>query len=156
MSGKISTMKELVGKPEENYRNQIDLLKYGIEKNKEFIKGLFLTEGLEGIRKVFVRRDANKFGGEKDEGMNIGVFLEKITSVNDPSFKIIFEDFDFQNIYYYTMITDKDTTRHLKIECDYNQNNFNIVEKIYFQAFGTRLRDEKVDPLLAEFYASKR
>lgn len=88
--------------------------------------------------------------------MDLEVFLEKINDVNNPSFIITLEDFDIQNIYYYAMITDENTQRHLRIECDYNQNNFKIVEKIYFQAFGVRLRDEKVDPVLIQLYASKK
>jgi len=33
---------------------------------------------------------------------------------------------------------------------------FKKVEEIYFQAFGIRLRDEKVDPVLVQLYELKR
>ena len=148
-------MKELIGRTEENYYNQINLLEYGLEKNKKFIENLFLVEGLEGVEKSFWFWSGNELERKIDENMNLDIFLEKINNHSDPFFKIKLEDFDWENISYCSTFTEKNILHYLIIDCDYNENNFKIVQRLYNQAFGVQLRDEKVHPALAEVYASK-
>ena len=153
---KISAMKELVGRTEENYYNQIDLGKYGLESNKKFIEGLFLTEGLDGVKRNFSQKKGDETNRKIDGAMNLDSFLERINKENFLYFKIILEDFDFRNISYAAIFKEKDTDHFLMIECDYNENNFEKIEKLYGQAFGIKLRKEKVDPILAKIYKSRR
>jgi hypothetical protein len=153
-----SMMKELIGRTEENYYNQINLLKYGLEKNKNFIESLFLEEGLEGVEKNFTQKNNSKGEIQRkiDENMNLDIFLGKINNNCSPFFKITLENFDFVNIYYCSIFKENNIEHFLMINCEYNKNNFEIVERIYNQAFGVQLRNEKVDSELAKIYTSKK
>jgi len=149
-------MKELVGRTEENYYNQIDLGKYDLESNKKFIEGLFLTEGLDGVKRNFSQKKCDETNRKIDEDMSLDSFLKRINEDGSPYFKVILEDFDFRNISYAAIFKEKDTDHFLMIECDYNENNFEKIEKLYDQAFGVKLRKEKVNPILAKVYKSRR
>lgn len=117
------------------YINQIFLNKYGIKKNKRFLKALYENENLIGISKWFDFK--NGIQRQNDYDMSLEKFLELINS--ESMLRLQFASPDSEKIRYCARHLCEDSSKFAWIICPYNDNNFREVSRLFEESFGERL-----------------
>jgi len=133
------------------YVNQIGTKKYGIEKNKIFLKNLSLNQEItDKMGYLDILDCSNHLGLKHDQDINLEKFilLMKQNSLinfqlNSPDpFKVVYSIRLIQNMTEYSMF----------MEYPYNEFNFEITSRLYADSFGVKLKDEPVPSNILEHY----
>ena len=129
-------------------RNQIHLSDRTVEQNKAFLKALYKTEDLEGTSKWFDTLDCSvSVARQTDESMTLDAYLNII----DNTFHIILQigspipdlirysasGYDCQRV-----------NRFAWLECSFNERNYDLVSRLFNQAYGQDLKFISVHPAL--------
>ena len=137
---------EFVGKMV--YINQIFLDKYGIKKNKKFLKKLYENENLIDVSKWFdIKENIQR---QRDDHMSLDKFLKLINT--ELIIRLQFASPDPSNIKYCARQSIKNSSRFAWIICPYNSDNFNMISQLFKESFGKNLKDELVPNGLIEYY----
>ncbi len=130
------------------YINQIHLIQKGIKQNRKFLKSLYNCEELSDANKWL---DCSKSGHRiPDNKMTLEKFLKQINQKTYIMLQIGSPDpFDIR---YGAFIWDTSTRKNAYIHCPYSANNFNIIEELYENSFGSKLTGEPIPDEPLEYY----
>ena len=127
-----------------------------VEENKRFLGLLYDNEELVKASRWFDKLEGSSTGRQSDEEMTLDKFLEGIDSESSIIFQLASPD--PVDITYCAFFNDfsKDVERFAWVTCHYNDNNFNVVSRLYEEAFGCKLEDEPVPKWCLAYYEKVR
>ncbi len=136
------------------YINQLHPIKYGVEKNKQFLEQIYTNEELVEFTRNFDFLDCSvSFSRQQDKDMTLEKFL---TLIDEESFILLqLASPNPYEIRYGIRLADKGVDRFIFIDGPYTDPNFEVVSRLYKQSFGKELEDEPVAPGLHEYYQAR-
>lgn len=133
------------------YVNQIDTKKYGIEKNKRFLRELYLNQEITNKFGYFdILNCSISLGREHDQDMNLEKFILLMKDNSLINFQLNSPD-PFKVVYSVRFI-HKRIGHYIFMEYPYNESNFDITSRLYKDSFGVMIRDEPVPKNALEHY----
>ncbi|MBU2612525.1 MAG: hypothetical protein KKB62_02275 [Nanoarchaeota archaeon] len=127
----------------------IYLIKYGIEKNRGFLRSFYEEDKFNRVQKWFDY--LKSFERKNDKRMTLEKFLLLIDEKSIIHLGLAYPDPD--KIRYSVRLMDKKLIdRFVFIEMPYGKRNFNLVSEIYKNSFGRVLEKEKVREGIREEY----
>ena len=124
-------------------QNQINMEKYGLEKNKEFAQKLLTNEKINNFwHKTFDTLKKESLSRQTDPDMNLEKFLSLIKEENSCVFQINLAGHNELDIRYMAVIGDNNAQHFAWLECEYNKNNFDIISSLYEEVFGKEITAE--------------
>lgn len=121
-------------------RNQIGLEDRPLKKNKEFLKGLYETSDLVGVRRWF-----DKLEGSIERKYDPNITLEKFLDLMTESFFIVLQTGSpfLDDIRCCSRGSDDQGSEVFAwIECPYNEYNYNVVSGLFKEVY-----DQDVDSI---------
>jgi hypothetical protein len=133
------------------YRNQIDLLEFGINKNKGFLESLYSSE-LEKAHKWFSKLDCNALARQRDEAMTLGKFLASMDK-GIVHAKLLIGSPDFRDIRHAVLLREPcEMNKDSWVECPYTTKNYNTVSHIFSETFGQSMEAIEIPECLREYH----
>jgi len=125
------------------YTNQIHLDNFNVDKNKQFLELLYNDEEIVRKNKIFEKVDSS-VSREKDYEMTLDNFLNLMDSKTFINLQL--GSPRESDIVYCARFVQYPVgvEKFVFIEFPYNDNNFNVVSKLYAEAFGNELVDEPI------------
>jgi hypothetical protein len=123
------------------YINQLHPIKFGIEKNKQFLKELHKTEELVDVSMWFDKRE-NSIARMPDRDMSLEKFIDLMDENAMISLQFAYPD--PKSIRYCIRQPDRPASRFAWVDCPYNEHNFNIFSQLYEQIFKKKIEEEPV------------
>jgi hypothetical protein len=139
------------------YLNQLVLSEKGVEDNIKFLKAIYASNDFSAASKKFDLLDCSvSFARQDDTGMTISRFAKLIGERSHIVFHSDIIDPFKGPILYYTAIVSKvepkQINRFMFFECPYTRSNFEVMSRLYREAFGLRLEDEPIRKGFRDYY----
>jgi hypothetical protein len=128
-----------------------DLIKYGVKRNRNFLKALYEEDNFVKVEKWFDYLNCSKsWQRQSDKKMTLEKFLSLIDENSIIHLGVAYPDPD--RINYSVNLIEKSINRFIFIKMPYHKKNFKLVSKIYKNSFEKNLEKEKVEKWIKKEY----